>query len=131
MSFLTLGLVSENPIAVDDSTAVATSFPGFTELMNELGARIEQGQILLAGALHMLQGADIVCDEDRSAVGGHNQIVIPRMDQNVVYPDARHAVHESLPARRNRGMGLTDRLAGSSSGVDGLLVCPDSWRSAA
>ena len=43
MSFLTLGMVTESPVAVDDSTAVATSFPGFAELMNGLGARIEPG----------------------------------------------------------------------------------------
>jgi len=40
MSFLVLGLASAEPIAVDDSTAIATSFPGFVDLMNGLGAKI-------------------------------------------------------------------------------------------
>ena len=40
MSFLILGLVSENPISVDDATPIATSFPGFADLMAELGAKI-------------------------------------------------------------------------------------------
>ena len=40
MSFLVMGLSSEKPIAIDDSTFVATSFPGFTELMRGLGADI-------------------------------------------------------------------------------------------
>ncbi len=40
MSFLVLGGVSAEPIAVDDATAIATSFPGFEDLMNGLGARI-------------------------------------------------------------------------------------------
>jgi 3-phosphoshikimate 1-carboxyvinyltransferase len=40
MSFLMLGLVSDDPIAVDDATAIATSFPGFVELMTGLGAQI-------------------------------------------------------------------------------------------
>jgi 3-phosphoshikimate 1-carboxyvinyltransferase len=40
MSFLVLGLVSDEPIAVDDATAIATSFPTFEPLMAALGARI-------------------------------------------------------------------------------------------
>jgi 3-phosphoshikimate 1-carboxyvinyltransferase len=40
MSFLVMGLASEKPVAVDDASFVATSFPGFAELMNELGADI-------------------------------------------------------------------------------------------
>jgi 3-phosphoshikimate 1-carboxyvinyltransferase len=40
MSFLVLGGVTAEPVAVDDATAIATSFPGFEALMNSLGARI-------------------------------------------------------------------------------------------
>ena len=40
MSFLVMGLASERPVAVDDASFVATSFPGFAELMNALGADI-------------------------------------------------------------------------------------------
>jgi 3-phosphoshikimate 1-carboxyvinyltransferase len=40
MSFLVMGLASEKPVAVDDASFVATSFPGFAELMRELGADI-------------------------------------------------------------------------------------------
>jgi 3-phosphoshikimate 1-carboxyvinyltransferase len=40
MSFLVMGLASEKPVMVDDSSFVATSFPGFAELMNSLGADI-------------------------------------------------------------------------------------------
>ncbi|MCY1213667.1 3-phosphoshikimate 1-carboxyvinyltransferase [compost metagenome] len=40
MSFLVLGLASEHPVKVDDSTMIATSFPGYIELMAGLGARI-------------------------------------------------------------------------------------------
>ncbi|MCB9959974.1 MAG: 3-phosphoshikimate 1-carboxyvinyltransferase [Rhodospirillaceae bacterium] len=38
MSFLVLGLAAEAPVAVDDAGPIATSFPGFTELMAGLGA---------------------------------------------------------------------------------------------
>jgi 3-phosphoshikimate 1-carboxyvinyltransferase len=41
MSFLILGMVSEKPIAVDDASAIATSFPNFISLMNGLGANIQ------------------------------------------------------------------------------------------
>ncbi len=41
MSYLVLGLASENPIAVDDGGPIETSFPGFIELMNGLGANME------------------------------------------------------------------------------------------
>jgi 3-phosphoshikimate 1-carboxyvinyltransferase len=40
MSFLVLGLVSNESIGVDDATAIATSFPTFETLMTGLGARI-------------------------------------------------------------------------------------------
>jgi 3-phosphoshikimate 1-carboxyvinyltransferase len=42
MAFLTLGLACRQPMAVDDASAIATSFPGFTELMNGLGADISE-----------------------------------------------------------------------------------------
>ena len=38
MAFLTLGLASEQPVTVDDTTMVATSFPEFRALMEGLGA---------------------------------------------------------------------------------------------
>ena len=40
MSFLVLGLASREPVAIDDGTPIDTSFPGFTALLNGLGARI-------------------------------------------------------------------------------------------
>ncbi|MCC6949271.1 MAG: 3-phosphoshikimate 1-carboxyvinyltransferase [Bradyrhizobiaceae bacterium] len=40
MSFLVMGLASDKPVAVDDASFVATSFPGFAELMSSLGAEI-------------------------------------------------------------------------------------------
>ena len=38
--FLILGLAAEKPVTVDDASPIATSFPGFVELMTGLGARI-------------------------------------------------------------------------------------------
>jgi 3-phosphoshikimate 1-carboxyvinyltransferase len=40
MSFLVMGLASEKQVGVDDASFVATSFPGFAELMGKLGADI-------------------------------------------------------------------------------------------
>ncbi|WP_043643070.1 3-phosphoshikimate 1-carboxyvinyltransferase [Caenispirillum salinarum] len=40
MSFLVLGMATEQPVAVDDAAAIDTSFPGFARLMNGLGASI-------------------------------------------------------------------------------------------
>jgi 3-phosphoshikimate 1-carboxyvinyltransferase len=39
MSFLCLGLASRQPMAIDDSRMIATSFPGFRAEMERLGAR--------------------------------------------------------------------------------------------
>ena len=39
MAFLTLGLATERPVTVDDTTMIATSFPEFRALMEGLGAR--------------------------------------------------------------------------------------------
>jgi 3-phosphoshikimate 1-carboxyvinyltransferase len=38
MSALVLGLAAEQPVKIDDSAFIATSFPGFVEIMRSLGA---------------------------------------------------------------------------------------------
>jgi 3-phosphoshikimate 1-carboxyvinyltransferase len=40
MAFLVLGCVSDEPVEIDDGAPIATSFPNFVELMNDLGADI-------------------------------------------------------------------------------------------
>jgi 3-phosphoshikimate 1-carboxyvinyltransferase len=42
MSFLVLGLASKRPVAVDDGSPIATSFPVFEALMRGLGAAVER-----------------------------------------------------------------------------------------
>jgi 3-phosphoshikimate 1-carboxyvinyltransferase len=42
MSFLVMGLASENPVTIDDIRPSETSFPGFAAAMRALGARIEE-----------------------------------------------------------------------------------------
>lgn len=39
MSFLVLGMISEQPVSVDDTAMIATSFPNFMELMTGIGAK--------------------------------------------------------------------------------------------
>lgn len=41
MAFLILGGVTEEPVQIDDSAPIRTSFPNFVELMNDLGCEIE------------------------------------------------------------------------------------------
>lgn len=41
MSFLVLGTATQQPVSVDDISPVNTSFPGFVDLMNNLGADME------------------------------------------------------------------------------------------
>ena len=43
MAFLVLGMASERPIGIDDGETINTSFPGFVQLMNGLGAAIHPG----------------------------------------------------------------------------------------
>jgi 3-phosphoshikimate 1-carboxyvinyltransferase len=38
MSALVMGLASEKPVQADDTAFIATSFPGFADLMRSLGA---------------------------------------------------------------------------------------------
>ena len=40
MAFLVMGLASEKPVAVDDASFIATSFPGFVPMMRGLGAEL-------------------------------------------------------------------------------------------
>lgn len=39
MAFLTMGLASQEPVTVDDTAMIATSFPEYLELMERLGAK--------------------------------------------------------------------------------------------
>jgi 3-phosphoshikimate 1-carboxyvinyltransferase len=38
MAFLVLGMVSKIGVSIDDDAPIATSFPGFVDLMTNLGA---------------------------------------------------------------------------------------------
>jgi len=40
MAFLVLGMVTAEPVAIDDDGPIETSFPCFAGFMNGLGARI-------------------------------------------------------------------------------------------
>jgi 3-phosphoshikimate 1-carboxyvinyltransferase len=40
MAALVMGLASDRPVAVDDTGFIATSFPGFVDMMRELGAEL-------------------------------------------------------------------------------------------
>ncbi len=42
MAFLVLGMVTENSIIINDAEAIETSFPNYVQLMNSLGAEIEE-----------------------------------------------------------------------------------------
>lgn len=42
MSFLVMGLASENPVQVDDCAIIATSFPQFMDLMTGIGAEMAE-----------------------------------------------------------------------------------------
>ncbi len=42
MSFLIAGLASKQPVSVDDTSFIATSFPGFIDMMQELGASFQK-----------------------------------------------------------------------------------------
>lgn len=46
MSFLVLGMVSSEPITIDDGAPIETSFPGFAQSMNGLGGNIEDQESL-------------------------------------------------------------------------------------
>jgi 3-phosphoshikimate 1-carboxyvinyltransferase len=41
MAFLVLGLAARQPVRIDDSRPIATSFPDFIPLMTSLGAHFE------------------------------------------------------------------------------------------
>jgi 3-phosphoshikimate 1-carboxyvinyltransferase len=41
MAFLVFGLAAKEPVRIDDAAPIATSFPGFIELMIGLGAAID------------------------------------------------------------------------------------------
>jgi 3-phosphoshikimate 1-carboxyvinyltransferase len=42
MSFLVMGMASDEPVSIDDGSPIATSFPVFEGLMADLGAPVER-----------------------------------------------------------------------------------------
>ncbi len=46
MSFMVLGLCTQEPVTVDDGNIIATSFPEFEDLMNGLGCKISETERL-------------------------------------------------------------------------------------
>jgi 3-phosphoshikimate 1-carboxyvinyltransferase len=40
MAFLVMGLAAQKPVAIDDASFIATSFPDFVPMMRELGAEL-------------------------------------------------------------------------------------------
>jgi 3-phosphoshikimate 1-carboxyvinyltransferase len=44
MSFLVLGMATDEPVGVDDAKPIATSFPDFVDLVTRLGAVISGGE---------------------------------------------------------------------------------------
>ena len=44
MSFLVLGTATTEPVKIDDGTPIATSFPNFVDLMNEIGCDIGEAE---------------------------------------------------------------------------------------
>jgi 3-phosphoshikimate 1-carboxyvinyltransferase len=44
MSFLVLGAATQSPIRIDDGSFISTSFPGFVNIMNGLGMKIENAK---------------------------------------------------------------------------------------
>ena len=44
MSFLVLGLASDNSVTIDDGNIIATSFPGFEDLMRSIGCKIKTAE---------------------------------------------------------------------------------------
>ena len=42
MSFLVAGLASQDPVSIDDTTFIATSFPDFIPMMQKLGAQFQK-----------------------------------------------------------------------------------------
>lgn len=52
MSFAIMGMITENPITIDDGSVMNTSFPKFIELINEIGGNLqdeEPDQKIVAG----------------------------------------------------------------------------------
>ena len=45
MSFLVLGMASDQPVTVDDAAPIATSFPEFRAMMTGLGAELEEADL--------------------------------------------------------------------------------------
>ena len=52
MSFLVLGMAAPGAVTIDDASAIATSFPGFIDLMNQLGADIKIISDIISGVSH-------------------------------------------------------------------------------
>jgi len=69
MSFLVMGMNAGQPIHIDDGSAIATSFPGFAELMNSVGAQIAL-DVAVAAPLSKIQKLVVAIDGPASSGKG-------------------------------------------------------------
>jgi 3-phosphoshikimate 1-carboxyvinyltransferase len=90
MSFMVMGMASEDAVEVDDATAVSTSFPNFAELFNAAGARIS---IIHPVTAHNTTRRNFVIAVDGPAASGKGTLArrlsefydIPYLDTGSLY----------------------------------------------
>ena len=79
MSALVMGLASEKPVQVDDTAFIATSFPGFVEMMRRMGAGVELKRLFGWQRAWIGKSCFDAFDEiGRAAVGGRHAHCISR-----------------------------------------------------
>ena len=74
MSFLVMGMASQQPVTIDDDRAIATSFPAFIALMNRMGADMrvlaqEAGAKPSSGAAHRKAPRRVIAIDGPAASG--------------------------------------------------------------
>lgn len=70
MSFLVMGMAALAPVHIDDGSAINTSFPGFGEIMNSLGAQIVMDTHGVGAATHKSTSLSIAVDGPASSGKG-------------------------------------------------------------
>ena len=99
MSHLVLGLAAQTPVGVDEPGMIATSFPGFVDLMNGLGAADRRGR--MSGFVIAVDGP-AASGKGTIAAGLARDFGYPALDTGLLYRAVGVAVQPGRRRSRQR-----------------------------
>ena len=121
MAAIVLGLASEKPVQIDDGTFIATSFPGFVELMRVTGRGIV---MIIAIDGPAASGKGTIARQIAAVYGLqhldtgllYRAVAKAMLDAGYQPDDVEHAIEAAITARSDKVPGQCAQAAGHYRG---------------